>query len=231
MGSAAMPQTGKKPVARVALMELDEGTESNLRDCFRQFSIETVSVKDQPAQRLQREKFEAMVLRLDSNAAGVLEAARGSRSNRRIVVYGISSDAREALRFSHYGVNAIFQEPVERLAALKVVHATHLLVLHELRCYVRVPLVMEVQLQNGKSHLTVNSQEISGGGMSLESDPTLPVNQTLKIMFQLPKGARVELQGAVCWERPGEKLFGIRFEPSDGRDVVRQWIADYLEIS
>ena len=47
----------------------------------------------------------------------------------------------------------------------------------------------------------------------------------------LPKGARVELQGAVCWERPGEKLFGIRFEPSDGRDVVRQWIADYLEIS
>jgi hypothetical protein len=231
MGTAAMPQPGKKPVARVALMELDEATESALRECFRQFGIETVSVKEQPAHRLQREKFEAMVLRLDANAAGILEAARGSRSNRRIVVYGISGNARETLRFSAYGVNAIFHEPVERLAALKVVHATHLLVLHELRCYVRVPLVMEVSLQNGKSLLTVNSQEISGGGMSLENEPTLPVNQTVKVSFQLPKSSRVELQAAVCWERPNEKLFGIRFEPSEGRDVVRQWIADYLDIS
>ena len=80
----------KRAVATVALIGLDEAASAILRDCFKQFGIQTTSVGDDAVQRLKREKFEACVLRLhEPGAEAILEAARTSSSNRRIVVYGI----------------------------------------------------------------------------------------------------------------------------------------------
>ena len=132
----------RKAVATVALIGLEEGASAILRDCFKQFGIRTTAVGGDAIQRLKREKFEACVLRLhETGAEAILEAARTSSSNRRIVVYGICSSAQEALRFSRYGVNAILADPVERQGALRVVRATHLLVINELRRYVRIPKI------------------------------------------------------------------------------------------
>jgi len=44
------------------------------------------------------------------------------------------------------GINAIFNEPLERPAALKLVRATRMLVLHEFRRYVRIPVMTEVSV-------------------------------------------------------------------------------------
>ena len=43
-----------------------------------------------------------------------MESARTSPSNSRMVIYGLGGSAQEALRFSKYGVNAVFHEPLER---------------------------------------------------------------------------------------------------------------------
>ena len=56
----------------------------------------------------------------------------------------LGGSAQEAMRYSKYGINAMFQEPVERSAALKLVRATNTLVLHEFRRYVRIPVITEV---------------------------------------------------------------------------------------
>jgi hypothetical protein len=63
--------------------------------------------------------------------------------------------------------------PVDRQAALKVVRATHLLVVHELRRYVRLPIVTEVELKIGKDRVRATSQEISAGGMSMQTSATM----------------------------------------------------------
>jgi len=55
----------------------------------------------------------------DADAERVLAAARNSRSNHRIVLYGVARNSMEALRFSKYGVNAIFDEPLDRPARLE----------------------------------------------------------------------------------------------------------------
>src|SRR5215470_5056084 len=175
---APAPQKKKKAAARIAMIDLKDGARSILTDCFRQFGIESVVMGPDAAERLKKEKFEACVVKLGPGAEAVMEAARTSASNSRMVIYGLGGSAQEAMRYSKYGINAIFQEPVERSAALKLVRATNTLVLHEFRRYVRIPVVTEVTVQiNEGRKLTATSLEISSGGMSIKSTDDIGAGQ------------------------------------------------------
>src|SRR5262245_31821219 len=164
---APIPPT-KKAAARVALVDLKEPARTVLADCFRQFGIDATTINGNAADRLQKEKFEACVLKLVPEAEPVMGAARQSASNARMVIYGLGGSAQDALGFSRYGVNAVFNEPLERSTALKLVRATQMLVMHEFRRYVRVPIITEVDvLAPGRRKFKATSKEISSGGMSL----------------------------------------------------------------
>jgi DNA-binding NarL/FixJ family response regulator len=222
----------KKAVATVALIGLDAAASTILRDCFKQFGIKTVAVGDDAIHRLKREKFEACVLRLNEpGTEAILEAARTSSSNRRIVVYGICSNAQEALRFSRYGINAIITDPVERQSSLRVVRATHLLVINELRRYVRVPIVTEVTLMvQGRRH-AATSQEVSAGGMSLKTQFRAAPPTAVEIEFTLPDAQHLAVGSNVCWQRDPDML-GVRFDAGDQRRLaVKKWIDDYLGLA
>ena len=125
--------TVRKAAARTALVGLNEPSRALLTECFRQFNIETVVISSDAAERLRKEKFEACVLSLGNGADAVMESARSSPSNGRCIIYGVGGNAQEYMRYSKYGINAIFNEPLERPAALKLVRATRMLVLHEFR--------------------------------------------------------------------------------------------------
>ena len=227
------PFIPKKIVARVLLAGLDEPTSAVLRDCFKQFGIQTVSSNDDAEKRLQKEKFEACVVRLSrSDAASVLNAARNSASNSRIVIYGISGSTQEAMRFSKLGINAVIDHPVERQSALKVVRSTHLLVVHELRRYVRLPVVTEVKVDYKKGSFRGNSVEISAGGLSMRTDIRLEKETPVEVAFTLPpNGTVVVSRATVCWKREAVDMLGIRFDPTDERRrEVKRWIDSYLEI-
>src|SRR5260370_37395695 len=81
---------------------------------FRSFNIQVVTaVGGGAAADFDLQKFEACVVRLyDPDAEHILSAVRNSNSNSRIVVYGAALNCMEALRFSKYGVNSIFYQPV-----------------------------------------------------------------------------------------------------------------------
>jgi hypothetical protein len=95
------------------------------------------------AQRLHQEKFEACVTP-GARAEAVMEAARTSPSNSRLILYGN--------RRQRAGSHALLQvrdqrrlpAPLERPSALKLVRATHMLVRHEFRRYARIPIMTEV---------------------------------------------------------------------------------------
>ncbi len=124
LASAAAIPSSRKNSARVALINVKDSARIVLSECFRQFGIGTVLMTEHAAERLRKEKFEACVLKLDGDAETIMESARTSRSNSRMVIYGLGGSAHEAMRFSKYGINAIFNEPLERPAALKLVRAT-----------------------------------------------------------------------------------------------------------
>ncbi len=221
----------KKAMATVALVELEEAPAAILRNCFKQFGIQTVPLGGDVAERLKRQKFEALALRLNDSAEAVLQAARNSPSNRRVVVYGISSDPKDTQRFSKYCINAVLPDPLERQSALKVVRATRLLVINELRIYVRVPILLELNLDTEGRRFKASTLEVSAGGMSLTSEHKFRVGQVLDVAFALPDGQQVKVGASVCWQREPNQT-GIRFEATDERRlVVRRWIDEYLGIS
>lgn len=222
-----------KVVAKVASIGLDDATNTLLQDCFKQFGIHLNSINGNFADALGRQKFEACVIKLYApDAEKVLSAARNSASNRRIVIYGIARNTQEALRFSSYGINAIFDEPLERQGALRVVRSTHLLVIHELRRYVRIPVVTELTIETGSSmDLSAASQEVSAGGMSALCKSKVPGEDMLRIIFSLPGTDQIKVRAQVCWARPAENLYGLRFDTTDeARFAVRNWVERYLEL-
>jgi hypothetical protein len=225
----AFTSSTKKASARAALVDLKESSRALLTECFRQFGIETVLVSSSAAERLRQEKFEACVISLGSGAEAVMDAARTSPSNSRIVLYGLGGHAREAMRYSTFGINAMFQEPLERPATLKLVRATHMLVLHEFRRYARVPIMTEVTVvSSDNQRITASSLEISSGGMSLKSAEDMPSGANVEISFSLLTLPRVTVRGVVTWRKP--KSFGIRFDSADDRrQKVKTWIDAYLE--
>ena len=232
------PTPAKVTVARVALFHLDDAAEGMLRDCFKQFNIDVVRLDGDASKHLNKEKFEACVVPLDHpDAAKILDAARTSPSNKRLVIYAMAADSAETLRFSKHGLNVVLPRPLEKQAALRAVRASHLLVLHELRRYVRVPVVVEVAVEierGGKA--TAVSCEVSGGGMSLSSGTKPTPGENVAITFTLPNAKKTTVRAVVCWSRPGEgtageSLFGVRFQTDDDRrHSVKEWIEAYLDM-
>jgi hypothetical protein len=220
----------RKTAARVALFDLTEASAQLITDCFRQYGIETVSIAREHADRLQHEKFEACVLPLEENAGSVIELARASASNSRIVIFGLGGTAQDAMRYSKLCINAIFHEPLERSAAMKLVRSTRMLVLHEFRRYVRIPVMTEVGIVTADGgRMTATSQEISSGGMSLKGHHVPEQDLQVEVSFSLLTLPRVWVRGQVTW-RKTNKSFGIRFDSTDERrQRLKEWIAAYLE--
>jgi len=220
----------RKSAARTALVDLKDSSRTLLAECFRQFGIETVVMSSNAAERMHKEKFEACVLPLRNGAEAVMESARTSPSNSRCVLYGLGGNAQEAMRYSKYGINAMFQEPLERPAALKLVRATHMLVLHEFRRYVRIPVMTEVSVVCADSRrFSASSVEMSSGGMSLRSTEDISLATNVDVSFSLMTLPRVWVRGVVTWRK--SKSFGVRFDPTDERrHKIKQWIDSYLEI-
>jgi hypothetical protein len=156
--------------------------------------------------------------------------ARGSASNNRIVIYGLGGTAQDAMRYSKLCINAVFHEPLERSAAMKLVRSTRMLVLHEFRRYVRIPVMTEVAVVMADGdRITTTSQEISSGGMSLKGNHVPEQGSPVEVSFSLLTLPRVWVRGFVTWKK-SNKNFGIRFDPTDERrQRLKEWIEAYLE--
>ncbi len=226
--SNLVPLSPRKASARTALVGLNEASRALLAEGFRQFGIETVAMSDDAADRLRKEKFEACVLNLGDGAETFMEAARSSPSNSRCVLYGMGGNAQEAMRYSRYGINAMFHEPLERPAALKLIRATRLLVLHEFRRYVRIPVMTEVSIVGDGRRVAASSIEMSTGGMSIQSHEDFSIGVNVEVSFALMTLPRVNVRGVVSWCKP--KSIGVRFDPADDRrQTVKRWIDSHLE--
>ncbi len=224
--AGAVPNLRDKAAAKVALLGVDEASSAVLTECFRQFGIEARVIPANESKSVAA-TYPACVVPLTVGAEAVLRQIR--QSSHRTVVYVTCGSVGEAMRFSEFGINALFQTPVRKQEALQVVRATHLLVLKELRRYIRVPLVCSVTLETGTELLEGSSLEISAGGMSLALKGHVAVPQTVLTKFTLPGIGKVEMRSVICWMRQEDGTAALRFDPSDPRrNAVRRWIDEYL---
>jgi hypothetical protein len=227
MATQALP--AKMPNAVVALVRLDAVSDRILRDCFALSGVTAISVTSDIEKHLTHEKFEACAINLDDAAPEILERLRTSPSNRRVLVYGISADARDAARFANYGINIVLETPIDRQGALKIIRATHGLVLHELRQYARIPIVLDVQMDVNRQHVSALTHDISFGGMAISSSATFERGAPVSLTFDLPHSSHLMVKGVVAWVGEGGHSAGIRFsEHEPSRDAITHWVDGYL---
>lgn len=221
--------TVAKAHPKLAAVSIDSADLSLLRELFGQRGVETLALPfDAFAQRVNNQKFEAVALKLDGNAEQLLKSVRTSPLNKHTVVYGVIDQLDKAQPFFKYGLNALLTTPMNREETLEVVTATHRLLSGELRLYPRVALVLPVDVVfEGKREHAICT-ELSGGGMSLRADVAAGVGQKVDLFFALPGGKQVALSAIGSWKLPGK--IGVRFEKTDNREIVRNWLYDYLEI-
>jgi Tfp pilus assembly protein PilZ len=144
------------------------------------------------------------------------------------VIFGLGGTAQDAMRYSKLCINAIFHEPLERSAAMKLVRSTRMLVLHEFRRYVRIPVMTEVSVVGDGRRIVASSIEMSSGGMSLKSSEDFSIGTNVEVSFSLMTLPRVNVRASVSWQKP--KSFGVRFDVNDERrQKVKVWIDSYLE--
>jgi hypothetical protein len=229
MSEATSSIPAAKPHPKLAAVGIDSGDLLLLRELFGQRTVETVAVPlDGFAQRLNSQKFEAVALKLDGHAEDLLKTLRASPLNKHTVIYGVIDQLDKAQAFFKYGLNALLTTPMNREEAQEVVAATHRLLSGELRLYPRVALVLPVDIVcEGKREHAICT-ELSAGGMSLRADAAASVGQKVDLFFALPGGKQVALSSIASWKLPGK--IGVRFEKTDNREIVRNWLYDYLEI-
>ena len=216
--------------ARVAAVEVDSSAFGILHDCFRQYGIGIATLSGSISERLRREKFDACVLDLKPAMLPVVEAARSSPMNRRMVIYGISHGPGDAIPFIKYGINAVLEWPFDRQTAHKVIRSTQSLIIHEFRRYVRVPVTTEVAVRVDGQKITALSEEISAGGMSIRVPQRLAPASPMLLSFVLPSNNKVTITATVCWAKAEDNVVGVRFGPADERRLqVRSWIDQYLK--
>lgn len=221
-----------KHVPTALLVGLKNDEAEVLRSVFRQFSIESEVATGDVAKLVNKRKFEACVLRLDDGAEAILEAVRGSARNRSIAILGICASAQQAIRYSKLGINAILHDPLERQDAMRGVRSAHLLIIHELRRYARIPIVLEFALDLfGGGKISGVTRDVSYGGMSVISPTRISVDHAGEVAFNLPNGTGVKVGVTILWRHEPE-LVGLRFEMGDDRRLqIRPWVDGYLKLA
>ncbi len=221
-----------KPIPKVALIGVERQSAEVLRAAFQQFKIDSHVIAADPTEVMHKKKYEGCVVRLDDKALPVLEAVRNSARNRQITILGLCDTSEDTFRYSKFGINAVLKLPLDRQDTVKAVRATHLLILHELRRYVRLPIVLEVNMETtGGMKFSGTTRDISYGGMSVKVPTKVGADTTLDLKFTLPSGDLVKIPGSVLWFHPPETI-GIRFESTDEpRQMVRRWIDGFLGIA
>lgn len=231
MASPSAQRPAPKFFPKIALVQLDRPTIDTLTRSFAQCGVQTVAVAEDFHERLTREQFQGCVLHLDDHASPVLEAVRSSRSNNRMILYGITSRDADMRRFFKYGVNALLDSPLDRGAVLHAARSTCALLMNELRRYVRIPIVIEVTVESASGRLYGSSREISGGGMSVALTQQAKIDAgKLRLSFTLPEKSPLTIAAAMCWHSDAQT--GFQFQDSDpGRQTVKDWINSFLGLA
>lgn len=216
-----------RSVAAVAMVNVSAEEQRILKDCFREFRVEIEAVSPKPDE-LQRRRFDAFVVRL-AGAEPYLKALRSGSVNRRTMVYGIGTPD-EALQLGQYGVNCVLPEPLTDEAAARVIKDTYLLLVGQLRRFVRLPLATAVTIVRGAEVVTALTREISAGGLSVQSALRFGVSDDVTLSFELPSVDKLTIPAIVCWRTEHDQCTGFQFQSSNDRLRLKSWIDDYLDL-
>jgi CheY-like chemotaxis protein len=195
-----------------------------------EIEIEHCTEPDGALRKLTRQRFEAVIIDCTDvkTATAVLKGARSAPVNKRAIAVAIM-DGHNGLRSAFaMGAHFVLYKPVSSERAKSSFRAARALMKRERRRNARVPVQMQVTLNNRVSGFTqkVASTDLSEGGMAIQMSKRQQDAGPWEVHFTLPGAERsFELTGEVAWHNPGGQV-GIRFTSLavDMAHELRQWL-------
>src|SRR5512146_1589078 len=163
--AAFMPVAQEFDRVSVAVFDIAPELLEVFRDCFKDFRVAVQFTPLDPAS-LGKNAIDACILRLDApQTPELLAAIRRSDLQKRCVIFGVGTQ-QQAIRLSEQGINALVEKNTAR-EILSAIRVTYLLLVHRLRRHVRIPLVLEVEVQAEEQTVHGITRDISAGGLNM----------------------------------------------------------------
>jgi CheY-like chemotaxis protein len=196
--------------------------------------VEIATVAESALERLDRNKFDAVIVDCDDLAGGaeVLTGVQQSPSNKRAIAIAIINGATTMRAAFEMGAHFALDKPITSERALRALRAAHGFMVTEQRRYFRHPVDSQAYLSFGVvRQLPCRTTNISEGGMAVSLREQISPNWMVEVRFELPGVPEpLEVKGEFAWS-DGKGNAGIRFiyVPIESRKWLGKWLAERIE--
>jgi CheY-like chemotaxis protein len=215
---------------KVLIVDDDRASLELMTEVFSSVDILPCPVNDsrRAAALVESEKFDGIFLELQMPGLHGLDLThriRQSPWNRSTPVVVVTGwDERTAMKqVFDRGATFFLRKPLDRQRLLRLFRTASGSMIHNRRCFVRVPLRTEVVCETSKGRSTVMSCNLSQGGMLLEPSG-LRLEDHVRLSFSLP-GSSIGIRAVGAVVRMNDDLSaGVQFVGMnhEGRDGIRE---------
>jgi CheY-like chemotaxis protein len=192
--------------------------------------VEVAAAAESALERLQRNKFDAVIVDCDDLPGGpeVLAGIQRSPSNKRAIAVALINGATTMRAAFEMGAHFALDKPITSERALRALRAAHGFMATEQRRYFRHPVDSQAYLSFGVvKQLACKMTNISDGGMAVILSEQISPNWVVEVRFELPGVPEtLEAKGEFAWS-DGNGNAGIRFLciPIDSKKSLGKWLA------
>jgi CheY-like chemotaxis protein len=196
--------------------------------------VEVATVAESALKRLDRNKFDAIIVDCDDLAGGteVLTGVQQSPSNKRAIAIAMINGATTMRAAFEMGAHFALDKPITLERAVRALRAAHGFMINEQRRYFRHPVDSNAYLSFGVvTRLACKITNISDGGMAVALSEQISPSWVVEVCFELPGVPEtLEVKGEFAWS-DGKGNAGIRFiyVPIESRKWLGKWLAERIE--
>ncbi|MFI5088849.1 MAG: PilZ domain-containing protein [Terriglobales bacterium] len=197
-------------------------------------AVEVATTAESALERLDRNKFDAIIVDCDDVAGGaeVLAGVQQSPSNKRAIVIAVINGATNMRAAFEMGAHFALDKPVTLERAVRSLRAAHGFMITEQRRYFRHAVEAKAYLTFGVvKQLPCHVTNISDGGMAVALSEQISPSWAVEVRFGLPGiPETLEVKGEFAWS-DGKGNAGIRFIyiSSESKKALGKWLAERIE--
>jgi ActR/RegA family two-component response regulator len=175
---------------------------------------------------LQKLRFEAVVVDFDlEGGMDLIELVRQDERNQRALVLACVRSPESAREASRAGANFILSKPINWEIAKRTLRAAQSMIVRERRTNIREKVRTPARFVHEERFVDAHVTDMSGSGLSLQTDTVLAVGAQLKIEFSLPGSARpVQCTSKVVWAKDGHIGVQFLYLSASNAELIMSWL-------
>jgi len=197
-------------------------------------SLEVATAAESALERLNRDKFDAIIVDCDDVVGGadVLAGIQHAPSNKRAIAIALINGATSMRAAFDMGAHFALDKPVTLERALRALRAAHGFMVTEQRRYFRHAVNTKGYLTFGVvKELACKVTNISDGGMAVALSEQVSPSWAVDVRLELPGVPDlVEMKGEFAWS-DGKGNAGIRFVhlPAESKQSLGKWLDERMK--